>query len=156
MGFGVGAVYYVASLFLEQKGAALRYPSRFLEYALDRKRQAVSGRLVQLSKCELLRHLPSDHMEPLLAVVQERTVHAGDIVFRQGDPGDALYIVGHGSVEVLDGNDGHVMAQFGEGQAFGEMALLSGGTRTATATDRRPCSPRPSPAAPSWRSSAMP
>jgi hypothetical protein len=32
-GFAVGAVvYYVASLFLEQKGAALRYPSRFMEY----------------------------------------------------------------------------------------------------------------------------
>ena len=39
-GFAVGAViYYLTSLFLDQKGAALRYPSRFLEYALDRKRR---------------------------------------------------------------------------------------------------------------------
>src|SRR5262245_54041173 len=39
-GFGTGAViYYVASFFLEQNGAALRYPSRFLEYALNRKRR---------------------------------------------------------------------------------------------------------------------
>ncbi len=107
-GFAVGAViYYVTSLFLEQKGAALRYPSRFLEYALDRKRQAVGEKLAVLSKCDLLRHLPAEQIEPLLDRVQEREMKAGEIVFRTGDPGDAL-------------------------QAFGEMALLSEGTRTAT------------------------
>src|SRR5215831_8389122 len=50
-GFAVGAVvYYVASLFLEQKGAALRYPSRFMEYALNRKRKEASGTLTLLSQ----------------------------------------------------------------------------------------------------------
>jgi zinc transporter ZupT len=49
-GFAVGAVvYYVASLFLEQKGAALRYPSRFMEYALNRKRQESGATLTLLS-----------------------------------------------------------------------------------------------------------
>ena len=89
-GFAVGAViYYVTSLFLEQKGAALRYPSRFLEYALDRKRQAVGEKLALLSKCDLLRHLPPEQIEPLLDRVQEREARAGEIVFRTGDPGDA-------------------------------------------------------------------
>jgi hypothetical protein len=50
-------VYYVASLFLERKGAALRDPSRFMEFALNRKRQAVSGKLALLARCDLLRHL---------------------------------------------------------------------------------------------------
>ncbi|HEY6714761.1 MAG TPA: hypothetical protein VI232_00320, partial [Reyranella sp.] len=49
-GFFAGAViYFVASLFLEQNGAALRYPSKFLEYALERKRQEVDRHLAQLS-----------------------------------------------------------------------------------------------------------
>ena len=131
-GFAVGAVtYYVASLFLEQRGAALRYPSRFLEYALDRKRRAVSEEVTLLSKCALLRHLPAEQIEPLLDRVQQRTVGAGEIVFRTGDPGDALYIVAHGVVEVL-ADDQRTRAELGDGQAFGEMALLSGGTRTAT------------------------
>ncbi|MEA2849430.1 MAG: hypothetical protein QOG78_4711, partial [Rhodospirillaceae bacterium] len=132
-GFAVGAViYYVTSLFLDQKGAALRYPSRFLEYALDRKRRAVGEKLALLSKFDLLRHLPAERIEPLLDRVQEREVKAGEIVFRTGDPGDALYIVAHGVVEVLNGSDQRTLAELGDGQAFGEMALLSEGTRTAT------------------------
>ena len=132
-GFAVGAViYYVASLFLEQKGAALRYPSRFLEYALDRKRRAVGEKLALLSKCGLLRHLSAEAIEPLLDRVQEREVRAGEIVFRTGDSGDALYIIAHGVVDVLNDSDHRTLAELGEGQAFGEMALLSEGTRTAT------------------------
>src|SRR5216683_1332569 len=132
-GFAVGAViYYVTSLFLEQKGAALRYPSRFLEYALDRKRRAVGEKLALLSNCDLLRHLPAEQIEPLLDRVQEREAKAGEIVFRTGDPGDALYIIVSGGVEVLNGSDQRTIAELGDGQAFGEMALLSDGTRTAT------------------------
>jgi CRP-like cAMP-binding protein len=130
-GFALGAVvYYVASLFLEQKGAALRYPSRFIEYALNRKRQAAGERLALLSQCDLLRHLAAEDIEPLLERVREREVKAGETVFHQGDAGDALYIVASGSVEVL--NDQRTLAELSNGQAFGEMALLSGGARTAT------------------------
>ena len=98
----------------------------------DRKRQDVGETLALLSKCDLLRHLPPEQIEPLLDRVQEREVEAGEIVFRTGDPGDALYIVAHGGVEVLNGSDQRTLAELGDGQAFGEMALLSGGTRTAT------------------------
>ena len=132
-GFATGAVvYYVSSLFLEQNGASLRYPSRFLEYALDRKRRAVDEKLTLLSKCDLLRHLAAEDIKPLLDRVQQRAFKAGETVFRTGDPGDALYIVARGGVEVLNDGDGRTLAELAEGQAFGEMALLSGGTRTAT------------------------
>jgi CRP-like cAMP-binding protein len=83
----------------------------------------------------LLRHLPPDDIEDILPLVQTRTVKRGDILFHAGAPGDALYIVGRGSVEVLPAGE-NVTAQpiavLGEGQAFGEMALLAGGPRTAT------------------------
>jgi CRP-like cAMP-binding protein len=132
-GFASGAViYYVTSLFLEEKGAALRYPSRFLEYALHRKRQAVGDRLAMLSQIDLLRQLPAEDIEPLVNRVQQRQVPPGEIVFSAGDPGDALYIVADGIVEVIDETVHVPLAELGKGQAFGEMALLSGGTRTAT------------------------
>jgi signal-transduction protein with cAMP-binding, CBS, and nucleotidyltransferase domain len=63
---------------------------------------------------------------------------AGEILFKAGDPGDALYIVAQGNVEVLangqSGADasGSAIAVLGPGHAFGEMSLLSGGPRTAT------------------------
>jgi CRP-like cAMP-binding protein len=131
-GFAAGAViYYLTSLFLEQKGSALRYPSRFLEYALDRKRQEVGDRLSQLAKATLLRHLPAEHIEPLLERIQERPVAPGEVVIRYGEPGDALYIIAAGAFEVLDEN-ANVLGALDDGQVFGEMALLSGGKRTAT------------------------
>jgi CRP-like cAMP-binding protein len=131
-GFAAGAaIYYLASLFLEQKGAAIRYPSRFLEYALNRKRKEASARIALLSQCELLRHLAAEDIEPLVDRVAERDVPAGATIFHAGDEGDALYVVAEGSVEVLN-DDGSVMAVLTAGQAFGEMALLTGGTRTAT------------------------
>lgn len=93
-GFALGAIaYYVAALFLESKGSALRYPSRFMEYALKRKRKAVSAKLGLLSQCSLLRDLPAEQINPLPDRVREREAAAGGIVFRTGDPGEALCIV---------------------------------------------------------------
>ena len=91
-----------------------------------------------LSNCDLLRHLPAEAIENILPMVKQRTVKPGDILFRTGDPSDALYIVARGKLEVIaDSTDtkmglGKTIANLEAGAAFGEMGLLSGGTRTAT------------------------
>src|SRR5215475_13854549 len=55
-GFAVGAIiYYSASLFLEKKGAAVRYPTRFREYALEHKQEETKELIRLLSQCDLLR-----------------------------------------------------------------------------------------------------
>src|SRR5271167_410569 len=54
-GFATGAIlYYSASLFLEKKGAAIRYPTRFREYALERKQEEAKELIGLLSQCDLL------------------------------------------------------------------------------------------------------
>ena len=56
-------------------------------------------------------------------------------MFNAGDEGDALYIIARGKVDVVEEGGGescHSLAELGPGQAFGEMALLSGASRTAT------------------------
>jgi zinc transporter ZupT len=136
-GFAVGAViYYSASLFLEKRGAAIRYVTQFREYAIARKQSDAIERIKLLAKCDLLRHLPPEEIGKLLPSIRNRQLNAGEILFRAGDPGDALYIIAHGKVEVLtDPSPGALtsaIAEMGEGDAFGEMALLSGGPRTAT------------------------
>lgn len=138
-GFSIGAVfYYCASLFLEKNGGTVRYQTRFREYARERKRQDVRETIELLSRCDLLRHLPAEEVERILPCVRTRHLMPGEILFRAGAPGDALFIVARGDVEILadPASDGssvqHKLAVLGPGQAFGEMALLSGGLRTAT------------------------
>jgi CRP-like cAMP-binding protein len=138
-GFAIGAIfYYCASLFLEKNGGAVRYQTRFREYARDRKRHDTKETIALLSRCDLLRHLPAEEVERILPCVRTRHLAPGEILFRVGSPGDALFIVANGIVEVLvdaasgDGQGEHKLATLGPGQAFGEMALLSGGPRTAT------------------------
>jgi CRP-like cAMP-binding protein len=134
-GFAAGAiVYYVAALYLERKGAAIRYPTRFREYARERKRQDTAETVQLLSRSDLLRHLPPQAIQQILPCVRNRSLAPGEILFRDGDIGDALYIVARGAVEVIEGNakKEQVLAALGPGQTVGEMALLSGGRRTAT------------------------
>ncbi|MHC2284587.1 hypothetical protein [Bradyrhizobium barranii] len=58
-GFAAGAViYYFASLFLEKRGAAVRYVTQFREFALARKHADTSERIRLLSSSDLMRHRP--------------------------------------------------------------------------------------------------
>jgi len=140
LGFAVGAViYYAASFVIEKKGGAIRTPSRFREYLQNRKVEEARELIGLLSKCDLMRHLPPDAIEALLSRVRLRRLAPGATVFRAGEPGDALYIVARGTVQVIEGAspDGACgtpapIAELGAGTAFGEMALLTGGPRTAT------------------------
>lgn len=75
--------------------------------------------LIDIARLLLLRHVP-----------------AGDTIFNQGDPGDAMYIVDSGSIQVISdarGKPGEIRTRFTEGDFFGETALLTGKTRTFTA-----------------------
>jgi len=67
-----------------------------------------------------------------LPAVHKRRLAAGEVLFRAGDPGDALFIVAKGRIQIK-AESGSSIAELGDGETFGEMALLSGGARTATA-----------------------
>src|SRR5258705_12302454 len=73
----------------------------FREYALARKQADASERIKLLATCDLMRHLPAEQIEQILPCIHERHLKAGGILFKAGDPGDALYIVADGKVEVL-------------------------------------------------------
>jgi CRP-like cAMP-binding protein len=61
---------------------------------------------------------------------------AGDVIFRQGYPGDNAYIILSGQVEIVDeipGGPEFRIALLDAGQMFGELALLDDKPRSATA-----------------------
>jgi CRP-like cAMP-binding protein len=77
--------------------------------------------------------------EDVLWAVSERLllrhVPAGELVFAEGAPGDALYLIDSGRIEILsDKQSGSVvLARMGADEFFGEMALLTGKPRSSSA-----------------------
>ncbi len=130
-----GFIYYLVNRILDERGAALRHPALAKQYVLKKKQQESAALLGRLSKVELLRSLPPEEMEDVLVCVSPVEVPAGEMVFHRGDAGDALFLIDAGSVAILtdDDRESEVLAQLEAGQSFGEMALLTGEPRTASA-----------------------
>jgi CRP/FNR family cyclic AMP-dependent transcriptional regulator len=64
-------------------------------------------------------------------VLDRRSFGAGDVIFKEGTPGAVAYIIQSGTVELLRGRS--KIAELQEGAIFGEMALIDGAPRMATA-----------------------
>jgi CRP-like cAMP-binding protein len=96
----------------------------------------LAGKMM-LERSPLFRGLSPDSLQRLASLALQRKFRNGDIVFSQGDPGDALYGVIAGRVRISAGaSDGReiYLNIMQPGDTFGEIALLDGGQRTATAT----------------------
>ncbi len=67
-----------------------------------------------------------------------RTLDPEEVLFRQGDPGDSVYVLARGEVEVcVRGTDGdHHLANIGPGTFIGEFAVLADQRRTRTVLGR--------------------
>ena len=95
----------------------------------------LAGKIV-LQRSPLFRGLAPPALERIAALATQRNFGMGEIVCSQGDPGDALYAVVTGRIRISSGAaDGReIFLNIMEpGDSFGEIALLDGGTRTATA-----------------------
>ena len=80
-----------------------------------------------------------DHEAGDALLKQMSTVHLerGDVLFREGDDGDTLYVIGEGKVKLgrssADGRE-NLVAILGPGEMFGELSLFDPRSRTMTAT----------------------
>ena len=89
-------------------------------------------------KVELLEHVPlfaemsHEELEQLSGIVREVDVKAGDVLTHEGRHEGYFFVVVDGSVGIDRG--GHTINTLGPGDFLGEIALLDGGPRTATAT----------------------
>ena len=92
---------------------------------------------MMLQGSPLFRGLPPATLERMAALATQRGYRRGEIVFSAGDAGDALFGVVSGRIRISTANaDGReaFLNIMEPGDSFGEIALLDGGTRTATAT----------------------
>ena len=92
---------------------------------------------IMLQRSPLFRGLAPATLERIAGLAVQRAYSVGEVVFSQGDAGDALYGVVTGKVRISAGTaDGReIFLNIMEaGDTFGEIALLDGGPRTASAT----------------------
>jgi HEAT repeat protein len=82
-----------------------------------------------LQRIPLFADVPPEHLVPLARSAEVEHRVAGTLVFRGGDPGDALYFVIDGRVRVLSA--GRAPIELGEGEVFGEMSVLDSSPRSA-------------------------
>jgi len=89
-----------------------------------------------LAQIHLFAQLDDDERTVLAQAMSHRTVAAGEHLFRAGEPGDSMFIVERGAVELfVNDTTGQkiVLHTSQPGDFFGELSLLDGGSRTASA-----------------------
>ena len=87
-----------------------------------------------LLKVPLFSQLEPAELERVTEISRERTYPRNSVILFEDDPGDALYVVAEGQVKVvLIGEDGRevILSVLGEGEFFGEMALIDDEPRSA-------------------------
>ncbi|HET6249849.1 MAG TPA: peptidase domain-containing ABC transporter [Tepidisphaeraceae bacterium] len=96
-----------------------------------------------LKQSTALQYLPAHALREMIAQMQELKIPKGHVVVREGETGDRFYIVGGGVLEAVhqngDGAPPQVVGQIGEGEFFGELALLDHTPRRATVVARSDC-----------------
>ncbi|HEX8919058.1 MAG TPA: cyclic nucleotide-binding domain-containing protein [Chloroflexota bacterium] len=88
-------------------------------------------RVLFLRTVDLFSGIAGEDLAPLATVAEEARFKAGDILIRQGEVGDGLYIIVDGEVEIRASSDSQIAVRR-SGSVIGEMAVLSGQLRSAT------------------------
>lgn len=95
-----------------------------------------------LRRCALFENVDAEALAELARQLRRRRFRRAEVIFHQGDPGESLHVVSSGAVKiVLPSAEGEeaIIATLRPGDFFGELALLDGAPRSATAVALEPC-----------------
>ena len=135
---------------LHRAGMEIPFPSMNInvtEMNEDREQrkhdEEYSRRIDALSRVDVFRALDGEKIDRLARRMRMIIYGPGEVVLRQGDPGDSLYVVRTGNVAVQIGGGaqgtGREVATLTSGQFFGEMSLMTGASRAATVVAKTDC-----------------
>ena len=94
-------------------------------------------KVLALKSVELFDRIPGEDLAQIALIAEEITFDRGEVVFEEGELGDALFLLVDGSVSVR--REGRAIADLGAGECFGEMAILDSAPRSATITATTEC-----------------
>ena len=84
-----------------------------------------------LRNISLFKETPTNKLVDIVKLMKKKTFKKDQIIFKEGEVGDILYMIKKGTVHIL--KDKRQIREYGQGVCFGEIALLINGPRTATA-----------------------
>lgn len=106
------------------------------------KSQEVKDKIkTRLLQAFMFSGLEDSEMEIVINAMDQKKCPQGEVVIKEGDKGDVLYVVESGKLDctkVIDGNNTH-LKNYQPGDAFGELALLYNAPRAATITASQDC-----------------
>ncbi len=123
---------------MRRHGIEIPFPVRTLVLSQERRVEESEVQreiIAELRNVDFLRELSDDEMRILAGAVRVHQFGAGEALVREGETGDALYIIRRGVVDVTaKGADGHPihLNELTRPAFFGEMALMTGEARNAT------------------------
>jgi len=100
--------------------------------AADQRRREIFSVLRPL---QVFEPLSDEQIQTLVGAAALQRFMQGEMLVRQGDRGESLFVIRSGKVRIdksLDGGHATTMAMMGAGEFFGEMSLLTGEPRTAS------------------------
>jgi len=94
-------------------------------------------KILFLRNVPLFSGMPPSELNHLAGIAQEVVYTAGDTVIQQGEHGDSMFLIVEGDVRIHAG--GTDLAELGAKDYFGEMSILDGEPRSASATALSDC-----------------
>lgn len=94
-------------------------------------------KVLLLKSLSIFRETPETILAELAPLMQEEEVEEGIVIFRESEPGDCMYIILSGEIQIHKGKT--TLAILKEKEVFGELSLLDAETRSATATAQTDC-----------------
>ena len=94
-----------------------------------------------LQNIPLFKDLTQDDLIDLLRMLRPVQYHSGEIIFKEGDEGLVAFVIQSGTVEifVVEEQKSFVVTRFNKGEVFGELALIDGSPRSASARALTEC-----------------
>ena len=94
-------------------------------------------RILFLKNVPLFSTMPPDTLAWVAEAADETSCPSGETIFKKDSVGDSMYVIADGSVRIHDGDKN--LATLPQGAFFGELSILDGETRSASATAETDC-----------------